>query len=79
MGYHKKKQKFGSKGMNFDVKNLKDTSAHQPCFVAFDVILYNDELLLEKPYHERLLILENAFTEKEGILQRSKTTTINSK
>lgn len=71
MGWHKTKKKFGSKGQNFDVKKLSDSSQHQPCFVAFDILLYNDKLLINKPYSERLEYLNSAFMEKEGILSRS--------
>lgn len=79
MGYHKTKKKFSSKGDNIDVKNFKDTSAHQPCFVAFDIVLYNDQLLVDKPYYERLAIMENAFAEKEGVLMKSQTRTISTR
>lgn len=73
MGWHKERKSFSSKGGNFDVKNLVKTSKHQPCFVAFDILLYNDEVLLEKPYSERFKYLKSAFTEKEGALILAKT------
>ncbi|XP_029169652.1 DNA ligase 4 [Nylanderia fulva] len=68
MGWHKEKRTFGTKGMNFDVKNLSESSHHQPCFVAFDVILHNDILLVDKPYKDRLKLLDDIFTAEEGSL-----------
>lgn len=79
MGWHKVRQRFGSKGMSFDVKKMTPTSAHQPCFIAFDIIMYNDELLVEKPLTERLEVLKSAFKEEKGVLMMSRTTKISSK
>lgn len=76
MGWHKEKKRFGSKGMSFDVKKMSPTSSHQPCFVAFDIIMYNDELLVNMPLVDRLKLLENTFTEEEGTFIRSKTTIV---
>ncbi|XP_015585173.1 DNA ligase 4 isoform X6 [Cephus cinctus] len=76
MGWHKEDKKFGSKGMNYDVKKLTRNTVHQPCFVAFDIVMYNDELLVDMPLRERLKLLEQAFKEEEGILIRSKTTIV---
>ena len=76
MGWHKVKKLMGSKGMNFDVKRLSENSHHQPCFVAFDIILYNDVLLHNEPYEKRLRILKDAFKEEEGCLMLCKSTTI---
>lgn len=68
MGWHKQKKVFGSKGMNYDVKKLTANSSYQPCFVAYDIILYNDKLLVNLPYKERLNILNDAFQDEEGSL-----------
>ncbi|KAL6428636.1 hypothetical protein ACFW04_007920 [Cataglyphis niger] len=68
MGWHKEKGIFGTKGMNFDVKNLSVNSRHQPCFIAFDIILHNDILLVDIPYKDRLKLLNDMFTEEEGSL-----------
>lgn len=68
MGWHKEKKTFGTKGMNFDVKNLSVNSHHQPCFVAFDVILHNNILLVDVPYKDRLKLLDDIFTAEEGSL-----------
>ena len=73
MGWHKERQSFGSKGLNYDVKKLTEHSKHQPCFVAYDILLYNDESLLNKTYSERLSRLRIAFSEKEGVLMLCKS------
>ncbi|XP_023248439.1 DNA ligase 4 [Copidosoma floridanum] len=78
MGWHKERMCFGSKGLSFDVKKITDNSCHQPCFVAYDVLLYNDERLVNKPYSERLAVLKNSFTEKEGVLMLCQTNTVSS-
>ncbi|XP_043255246.1 DNA ligase 4 isoform X1 [Colletes gigas] len=73
MGWHKQKKLLGSKGMNFDVKKLSENSHHQPCFIALDIILYNDVLLINELYEKRLKILEDAFKEEEGCLMLCKS------
>ncbi|XP_034933683.1 DNA ligase 4-like isoform X1 [Chelonus insularis] len=79
VGWHKEKKIFGSKGMSYDVKKLTSRSNYQSCFIAFDVILYNDRLLINLPLHERLKILEAAFKEQEGVLVRCKNTLVKTK
>lgn len=79
MGWHKEKRTFGTKGMNFDVKKLSENAHHRPCFVAFDVILHNDVLLVDKPYEDRLKLLNDIFTEEEGSLIVCPSTTISNK
>ncbi|XP_031843344.1 DNA ligase 4 isoform X2 [Nomia melanderi] len=68
MGWHKEKKLMGSKGMNFDVKKLSNNSHHQPCFIAFDIIMYNDTLVVNEPYVKRLKILKDAIKEEVGSL-----------
>ncbi|CAB0033176.1 unnamed protein product [Trichogramma brassicae] len=76
MGWHKERGRFGTKGQNFDVKNLLETSKHQPCFVAYDVLVYNGASLMNKPYSERLEYLSKAFTDREGVMQHCETSTV---
>lgn len=68
MGWHKEKKLLGSKGMNYDVKKLSENSHYQPCFVAFDIIMYNDILVNNEPYEKRLKILKDIFKEEKGSL-----------
>lgn len=79
MGWHKERRSFDSKGMSFDVKKLSENSHHQPCFVAFDIIMYNDTLLDNEPYAKRLEILKDAFKEEEGCLMLCKSTKISNR
>ncbi|XP_035724247.1 DNA ligase 4-like [Vespa mandarinia] len=76
MGWDKEKKEFGSKGMSYDVKKLTANSSYQPCFVAYDIILYNDKLLINLPYKERLNILNDAFQDEEGSLIKCQNTII---
>jgi DNA ligase-4 len=39
-----------SKGENIDVKSMSPTGGLVPCFVAFDILLLNDEVLSNLPY-----------------------------
>ncbi|KAL0100095.1 hypothetical protein PUN28_019510 [Cardiocondyla obscurior] len=79
MPWHKEKKIFATKGMNLDVKNLSANSYHQPCFVAFDVILHNNVLLVDRPYKERLELLNNIIIEEEGSLNICQSTLISSR
>ncbi|KYM99364.1 DNA ligase 4 [Cyphomyrmex costatus] len=79
MAWHKEKQIFSTKGMNVDVKHLLASSHHQPCFVAFDVILHNDILLIDTPYEDRLKLLNDIFTEEEGSLTICRSTLISNR
>ncbi|XP_077285241.1 DNA ligase 4 isoform X1 [Arctopsyche grandis] len=72
MGWHKAKKKFSSKGINFDVKKITDNSSYRPCFCAFDILLYNNIILTNKPLFERLEYLDILFKEEEGIIMHSK-------
>lgn len=79
MAWHKEKRIFGTKGMNLDVKNLSASSRHQPCFVAFDVILHNDVLLVDTPYEDRLKLLNDLFIEEKGSLIVGRSTEISNR
>lgn len=79
MAWHKEKRIFGTKGMNLDVKNLSASSRHQPCFVAFDVILHNDVLLVDTPYKDRLKLLNDIFIEEKGSLIVCRSTEISNR
>lgn len=66
MGFNKDTQSFGSKGMHFDVKNLSESSIHQPCFIAFDILLLNGKILTNDPLLFRLENLKKMITPKRG-------------
>lgn len=71
MGFNKEMQQFGSKGMNFDVKTLTENSVHQPCFVAFDILLLNDEVVTKKPLSERVHLLNALIVPEKGVIMVS--------
>lgn len=76
MGWHKEKKIFGTKGVAFDVKKLTERSALQPCFIAYDIIHYNGEFLLNKSFKERVKILEEAFRDSEGLMIKCENTKV---
>lgn len=71
MGFNKETDEFGSKGMHFDVKNLSEDSKHQPCFIAFDILLLNDEVLTKRPISERVQLLSSLIVSVRGIIMVS--------
>ncbi|GJQ76364.1 Lig4 [Trypoxylus dichotomus] len=79
MGWNRDAKAFGSKGMSFDVKNLSDTSLHQACFCVFDVLLFNDKILVKQPLKERLEILKEIFVPRNGVIQHSTRSEVSSK
>lgn len=74
MLWHKKKKKFGSKGMTLDVKKLHATNGfYQPCFCVYDILLINDQILTNTVLEERLKLLQHAVKRTvEGALVLSK-------
>ncbi|XP_013133250.1 PREDICTED: DNA ligase 4 [Papilio polytes] len=82
MGWNEEDEEFGSKGMNFDVKALKDHSEFKPSFCAFDILYYNGVSLVgpaEKgglPLIKRLEILDELFTDIPQVLFHSKRETV---
>ncbi|XP_014472206.1 PREDICTED: DNA ligase 4 isoform X2 [Dinoponera quadriceps] len=65
-----------TKGMNVDVKFLKANGPYRPCFVAFDIIMHNDTLLLDTPYHMRVTQLQSLLSKARGALSVSEVTLI---
>lgn len=54
------------------MKKITDESVFQPCFCAFDILLYNDIILTNKPLKERVEYLDRLFTEEQGVFMHSK-------
>ncbi|CAG4977768.1 unnamed protein product [Parnassius apollo] len=77
MGWHKEQEAFGSKGMKYDVKTLKDKSQYQPSFCAYDILYYNGKSLVGPsemgglPLIKRLEILDNLFRDVPGVISHS--------
>lgn len=69
MLFNKETQTFGSKGMTMDVKKLVEEKKYAPCFCVYDILLLNNEILTNKPFHERIEILRKVIVqEKIGII-----------
>lgn len=74
--YDKDKQRYHTKGeTTIDVKYMKDLKQKhanlRPCFCAFDVLLYNDQDLMNRPYTERFQLLHQLFQDREGVLVKT--------
>lgn len=66
-GYDTELNVLVSKGRSFDVKSTV-IQGFQPCFIAFDILLLNDEVLTNKPLCKRLQHLSSVFEPKDGQL-----------
>ncbi|XP_059051045.1 DNA ligase 4-like isoform X1 [Achroia grisella] len=78
MGWHKTDKSFRVKGESFDVKKITEHSSLRPCFCVYDVLYYNDRVLVGTsdkggvPLQERLKLLDTMFSDVPGVLQHSK-------
>ncbi|XP_068626604.1 DNA ligase 4 isoform X2 [Battus philenor] len=78
LGWNEEQGEYGSKGMNFDVKALKDDSVYKPSFVAFDILYYNGQSLVGPPENggvtlmKRLDILDKVFQDVPEVITHSK-------
>ncbi|XP_053614941.1 DNA ligase 4 [Plodia interpunctella] len=78
MGWHKYSQTFKIKGEPFDVKKITETSSLRPCFIAYDVLMYNGKSLVGPaasgglPLSRRLAILDDMFDDVTGVILHSK-------
>lgn len=73
-GYNSTDKILLSKGDTFDVKSMSAASLsdnYQICFCVFDILMFNDEILTNKPLKERLGYLEKVFDPVEGRLELS--------
>lgn len=72
--YDKIEKRYHTKGeTKIDVKFMKDKSSNlQPCFCAFDVLLFNDQNMLKRPYIERHQLLDQLFENREGVFVKTK-------
>ena len=62
--YNRNEKIIHSKGDSFDVKSIQaNDSQLQPCFIVFDILMYNEEILTNKPLNERLQYLHKKILE----------------
>lgn len=73
MVYDKAEKRYHTKGETaHDVKYLRDMNSNfRPCFVAFDVLLFNDKSYLSRPYSERKELLGQLFDDREGVIVKT--------
>lgn len=74
VGYDPETCRLVSKASHVDVKSLREDSALQPCFVAFDLLFLNGEVLTNRPLQERAALLDAALVEVSGRVMLSKRT-----
>lgn len=72
VGYCPKTRKYGTKGFNYDIKKVKDTSYYQACFIVFDILVHNSHNVQMKGLKDRKKLIEEVIKDKEGILMKSK-------
>lgn len=69
MVWNKANQTYHTKGENFDVKKLNQNDPSiRPCFVVYDLLFLNDDILINKPYAERVRMLTKLFREQAGVM-----------
>lgn len=73
VGYNAESKTIGTKGENFDIKS-KDIAGYHPMLCVFDILLYNGQILANKPLRTRRQILDNVFNAVEGRLILSEFT-----
>uniref|UniRef100_H2ZIX8 DNA ligase 4 n=1 Tax=Ciona savignyi TaxID=51511 RepID=H2ZIX8_CIOSA len=66
MGFDPQLNIFMQKGGKFDIKHVTEDSDLQPCFVVFDILYLNDELLTSKPQIERFNLFNKLIVPVEG-------------
>lgn len=75
IGFDPRNDRFVSKGSHADVRSLNENSSLQPCFVAFDILFINGQVVTNKPLQERVKLLEECLKEKPGRIQISRRQT----
>ncbi|CAF1107169.1 unnamed protein product [Rotaria magnacalcarata] len=62
--YNRNEKIIHSKGDSFDCKSIQASDSQlQPCFIVFDILMYNDEILTNKPMNERFQYLHKKILE----------------
>ncbi|GLG98951.1 DNA ligase 4 [Gryllus bimaculatus] len=79
MVWDKRKKFFRTKGENIEVKALKESSGLKPCFCVFDVLMYNDQVVTNKPLEDRYALLKEIFIPEEGVVMLTERTKVTSK
>ncbi|CAF0874039.1 unnamed protein product [Brachionus calyciflorus] len=69
--YNIKEKILLSKGDDIDVKSARQYDGIHTCYCVFDILLYNDEVLTNRPLKERVEYIKKSFSEIEGRIQYS--------
>lgn len=69
--YNNKDKLLLSKGDDIDVKSARQYDSIQTCFCVFDILLFNDKVLTNRPLKERIEYIRKSFSEIEGRIQYS--------
>lgn len=71
--YDKSERRYHTKGeTTIDVKYMKEKSSNlRPCFCAFDILLYNGDNYMGRPYSERFQLLHQLYKDREGVLVKT--------
>ncbi|XP_014246176.1 DNA ligase 4 isoform X1 [Cimex lectularius] len=68
MAWHKVKKCLITQGNFRDVGKVKVGGDVQPCFFPFDIVYCNGKVITNKPLFERVALLKQVFTPKEGVI-----------
>ncbi|RMZ95310.1 DNA ligase 4 [Brachionus plicatilis] len=69
--YNSKEKLLLSKGDDIDVKSARKYDSIQTCFCVFDILLFNDTVLTNRPLKERVEFIRKCCSEIEGRIQYS--------
>jgi len=59
--------------MNFDIKS-GSVQRYSPCYIVFDLLYLNGEVMTNKPLRERLEKLQTIIDDQEGLIAASSHT-----
>lgn len=77
MVWNRDERIYHTKAENTDVKSLRtNDSTLRPCFCIYDVLHFNGQCLIRKPYAERVRLLRTLFKEQPGFMVLSQSTRI---
>jgi len=72
MAWNKEMKHFTRKGKKLDVKKMTlNHSKYCPCFVAYDILYCDGQVLTQTPFKERMQILDTLFVPKADVIQIS--------
>jgi DNA ligase-4 len=73
MVWDKIDQQYRDKSENLDAKNLKgENPCLRQCFCVYDILYLNGETVIQKPYAERIRLLNKLVKEHQGIFTKCK-------